>query len=48
MTLSNLSAVVDQLGEDAAKLSILFVTVGPRARYARGDDGIRRRLHAVR
>lgn len=29
MTLSNLSAVVDQLGEDAAKLSILFVTVDP-------------------
>ena len=29
MTLSNLSAVVDQLGEVAAKLSILFVTVDP-------------------
>ncbi|MET4103289.1 protein SCO1/2 [Roseovarius sp. MBR-78] len=29
MTLSNLSAVLEQLGERAAKLSILFVTVDP-------------------
>lgn len=29
MTLSNLAAVVDSLGEDAERLSILFVTVDP-------------------